>query len=65
MHSDKFFLVDGEGQVRGIYSSGDVDEMTKLNREQAMLVAALPVKDAAVSDSSGKSGITAREVAGQ
>jgi protein SCO1/2 len=51
MHSDKFFLVDGDGHVRGIYSSGDADQMMRLQRDQGLLVAALPV--------------TEREVAGQ
>ena len=42
MHSDKFFLVDGDGHVRGIYSSGDEEQMIRLQRDQTLLVAATP-----------------------
>ena len=45
MHSDKFFLVDGDGHVRGIYSSTNEDEMEKLKRDQNLLVAAMPTAE--------------------
>ena len=46
MHSDKFFLVDSDGVVRGIYSSGDEEKMTQLKRDADLLVAAMPASGA-------------------
>jgi protein SCO1/2 len=36
-HSEKFLLVDGAGQVRGIYSSNDPAELEKLARDAGEL----------------------------
>jgi cytochrome oxidase Cu insertion factor (SCO1/SenC/PrrC family) len=33
VHSTRFVLVDGQGQVRGFYSSDDADELRKLVRD--------------------------------
>ena len=37
LHAEKFLLVDGEGRVRGIYSSGDEEELKKLAADAAGL----------------------------
>jgi protein SCO1/2 len=40
-HAQQFLLVDGRGQVRGIYSSGLEEEMQRLMRDATRLAAAL------------------------
>ncbi len=42
IHTDIFFLVDAQGQVRGVYPSRDADELERLQRDAARLAAPLP-----------------------
>jgi protein SCO1/2 len=39
MHSERFFLIDGDGHVRGIYSSSQTEEMQRLTQDAATLLA--------------------------
>jgi protein SCO1/2 len=39
MHSERFFLVDGNGHVRGIYASSDPDSMQQLKADTVTLLA--------------------------
>jgi protein SCO1/2 len=39
MHSERFFLIDGDGHVRGIYSSSQSEEMQRLTQDAATVLA--------------------------
>jgi protein SCO1/2 len=39
MHSNYFFLMDGQGRVRGVYNSGDKDTMDRLAEHTKLLAA--------------------------